>query len=1014
MAWEPSSGDHGDGHMDGTTQRHHISRWGSLLVLVALAAPAAQARAAGDPLSAGREALRACRWDDARPLLLEARIGPTRAEALQLLARLELVRGRVTEALEVVAEAELVPGLEAPASRLKGEAFAARGQYAEALQAYAEARRLDPELDGAALDEGLLQLALGRKGPGRALLEPLVAADDHGGHPAGEDLVILGRAAVALGYVKMGFDALDEATERSPELLDAHLHLGLVALERGDGRHAFQGLQAALSLCPEHPRALVAKARLVAFAEQDYDAVEALLRRALAVHPNHPDALRLRAELALSDEDPAAARAALAPVLQANPNDLAALALLAASWELDDNPKELAAVRRRVRAVHPSYAKLWAELGRFAERAHRYPDAVRHARRALKVDPDYWPALRQLGINLTRIGKEDEGRRALERFYERDTYDRRVVNTLNLFERFLKEYEVLRRGGVRLRAHRDELPLLDLIALPLLEEVDRGYHRSYGFTPKGPLSLEIFHERELFGIRSVGLPAVMSHGVSFGRLVTARSPSSDDFNWAQVLAHELSHIYGLQLSRYRVGRWLTEGLAEYETNMLRPEWSRHHNVALHQALHAGRLPSLAQINHGFTHARQLGDVLVAYQQSSLAVHFLVELWGYPQVIALHRRLGRGEQQEAALEAVTGLSFAELDQRFLAWLRQRLAYLDGALVLDRAAYFDGEALGEQLRRAPEDPDALAAMAAHLLLRTPPARPRPGEALRMAERALRRVPKHELGLYVAGLAAVAVDRPADARKHLEALHAAHERAPEVERVLAELALRRGDLPAALSLVQAAVAHDPHDVAAARLRAQLALTRADDLQLAEALQALSLVDQNDPLPPLQAAVIRRAHGDFDAALQLARRALESGLFRVEVHHLLARLHLQAQQPTAALRHAWATDYLIAWYQDPGRIQAPFGLGPDLRPLRRPVLREVARALQAQGKLGVALRPLQRRLTAHSAHPIVVRLSKVLAHPEASVAESGPAAPTVPPAPAAPATPAGAPAPPAATPDR
>ena len=59
-----------------------------------------------------------------------------------------------------------------------------------------------------------------------------------------------------------------------------------------------------------------------------------------------------------------------------------------------------------------------------------------------------------------------------------------------------------------------------------------------------------------------------------------------------VLAHELAHVFSLQLSRSRVPRWLTEGLAELETARLRGEWRRQADLELAAAFAAGKLPSL--------------------------------------------------------------------------------------------------------------------------------------------------------------------------------------------------------------------------------------------------------------------------------------------------------------------------------------------------------------------------------------------------------------------------------------
>ncbi|MFO0653415.1 MAG: hypothetical protein U0326_44755 [Polyangiales bacterium] len=83
--------------------------------------------------------------------------------------------------------------------------------------------------------------------------------------------------------------------------------------------------------------------------------------------------------------------------------------------------------------------------------------------------------------------------------------------------------------------------------------------RRYGFTPEGPLSIELYADDEHFSVRTSGLPEIGVQGVCFGRVVTAISPRGGPFNWAQILWHELAHASSRSSSRSRVPRWFTEG-----------------------------------------------------------------------------------------------------------------------------------------------------------------------------------------------------------------------------------------------------------------------------------------------------------------------------------------------------------------------------------------------------------------------------------------------------------------------
>ncbi|HBQ12735.1 MAG TPA: hypothetical protein DEF51_16880, partial [Myxococcales bacterium] len=108
--------------------------------------------------------------------------------------------------------------------------------------------------------------------------------------------------------------------------------------------------------------------------------------------------------------------------------------------------------------------------------------------------------------------------------------------------------------------------------------------RRYGFTPTTPVHVEMFSDNQHFSVRTSGLPNMGVQGVCFGQVVTALSPRAGPFNWAQITTHELAHVFHIQLSRNRVPRWFTEGLAEYETIIARPEWQREQDHRLWLAL----------------------------------------------------------------------------------------------------------------------------------------------------------------------------------------------------------------------------------------------------------------------------------------------------------------------------------------------------------------------------------------------------------------------------------------------
>src|SRR5439155_11847583 len=213
---------------------------------------------------------------------------------------------------------------------------------------------------------------------------------------------------------------------------------------------------------------------------------------------------------------------------------------------------------------------------------------------------------------------------------------------LKLFEEIIpRDYEVITAGPLRVRMNKKERPLLERYVPALVQRAWQTYVAKYHFTPQTPLTIELFTDPEHFAVRTVGLPEMGASGVCFGRLVTAPTPLRGDVNWQQVLWHETGHVFALQLSGNRVSRWFTEGLSEYETMVARPQWKRHHDVELYQALHRGDLPTIADLNAAFTRARYRQNIVRAYYQAALLINYLVETYGFDKIVEALKLYGKG-------------------------------------------------------------------------------------------------------------------------------------------------------------------------------------------------------------------------------------------------------------------------------------------------------------------------------------------------------------------------------------
>ena len=166
-----------------------------------------------------------------------------------------------------------------------------------------------------------------------------------------------------------------------------------------------------------------------------------------------------------------------------------------------------------------------------------------------------------------------------------------------LYTRWIpQQYEGGQESIFNVRYPKDEKAILERYVPRMLGEAWGSMKMHYMFAPAVPVAVEMYLDREHFSVRTSGLPNIGIEGVCFGHVVAAMSPKSEPFNWGNVLWHELAHVFAIQLSKYHVPRWFTEGLSEYETMIRRPEWQRELDPELYLALKDRKLPGALAMN----------------------------------------------------------------------------------------------------------------------------------------------------------------------------------------------------------------------------------------------------------------------------------------------------------------------------------------------------------------------------------------------------------------------------------
>jgi predicted Zn-dependent protease len=807
------------------------------------------------------------------------------------LGQVLVTTGRYTEALSTLAPLISQPDLGPTAAVWSARAERNQGdpKGAEALL-----RRVieGPLARPAQVELGDVLLGQGRRADAEPLLMKVVSDynDDRIKESDGVGLTLVGRAAQLLRSPRDANDAYNAAERVLPGATQTLLFRAELFLEKYDPGHAEEVLNEILAKAPAEPEALVLLARVKLAQALDFDEAERLARLALAVNPKLGAAYAILVGIALRDQDLDAAAQHITEGLAANPGNLELLSLRVAERFLADDRAGVEAAKQVVFAKNPEYSKLYSIVSEFADWEHRYDEIVRMMRAAVALDNEDGVAYGELGLNLIRSGDDAGGLAALSRAFAIDPYNVRVFNTLNLYDKTIpQEYVSVEHPPFRIRYRKDERAILERYVPALLNQAWAKMVKAYGFTPETPIGVELYGERENFGIRTGGLPETAIQGVCFGRTLAAMSPKRESFNLGMTLWHELSHVFHIQLSKSHVPRWFTEGLAEYETIIARPEWAREQDPDLYQALRAGRLPAVANMTRAFTRAEELNDVATAYYASSQILVSWAGSYGMPKLDEMLRQWGAGRRTPDVLRDVLGKAPEQLDREFRAFAERRLSRYETQFVptTRSGAITSAEAAAG---RAPDSAPAHTAYGLALLRRG-----HGDQAKAEIGRALSLDPKFADARFLDAQLS-AHDNPAHAVATLRGLIADGHDGYAVEMLLAQT-LGGNDQAGAMAALQTATQLDPTQASPHYALADLAEKNGNLQAELGALRALARLEQHEPR--VYQRLLRRLNesGQFEEAVQIGEAAIYADVEGLGTHLLFADALLHTGQRERAL---------------------------------------------------------------------------------------------------------------------
>ena len=777
-----------------------------------------------------------------------------------------------------------------------GEILHERGRRDEARTAFQRAlERGASDSLRAKLNLAIIELESGEVDSAYRHFEAFIDIYNAAGGLSSDELAVVARAVRYLGsrdprLFKDALRAYDEALQADSSNEQALAELGELFLDKYNSTEAHATFNQLLQLNPRNARALLGKARSIRFDGRP-GSIE-LAERALKTNPNLVPAHVFLAELYLELEAFEKSRQEVSRALAVNPNSLEALSVSAALYYMMGEDSAFRQEVSRIRELNPRYSGLYATLAVSASRNRRYSEARGFAAQALAIDSFNWQARAELGRNQLRLGDIDAGRKTLEQAFRGDPYDVWTKNTLDLLDTFT-HYASRRSSHFEFFLDEKEADVLTLYMEPLAEEAFQKLRERYGYTPETPIRVEAYPRNADFSVRTVGLVGLGALGVSFGPVVAMDSPSArpvGDFNWGSTLWHEIAHSFHLGMSKHRVPRWFSEGLAVYEERRARAGWGDDLTPGFLAAYNHGLLLPVSRLNEGFMTPRYPRQVIHSYYLASLVMQFIEEQYGAGAINGMLRAYGRGVPNAGVFEQVLGVSLEEFDARFAGYLDDLLGPAAAVIKLP-----DPSGKGEPLspddvaRNAASDPnDFVAQLGMGRILFD---QGRKAEARRYLEQAMRLLPGYagdDSPHWYLALIALDQDDLTGAATHLEAMTNVNERNYAALVKLADVYEQLGDRKRMAGVLARAAYVNPLDIG---LHRRLAAVYESGKQWVPAVRERRAVVGLIPVDRAQALYeLARAYfgaGDLDRAGRTVIMALEIAPSFEEAQNLLLEIH-------------------------------------------------------------------------------------------------------------------------------
>jgi tetratricopeptide (TPR) repeat protein len=516
----------------------------------------------------------------------------------------------------------------------------------------------------------------GKRDEADVIYKKLIEDFQKGAIRSPNDLLWVARALWATEYYHDANDVLKVATQGNSRNAEAFVAWGDLLAEKYNEPEAISSYQDALKVDSNMPEAHLGLAKSLSDSEPEKAASE--LEQAMKTNPNLIEGHLVIAAHHIDAEEYDKAQEEIQKALAVNPKSVEAISLLASISFVANNKDDFDKYVKQVLAINPRYSKLYDTLAETCEHLRRYKESLAFAREAARLNPRDWTAQSTVGVNLLRLGEEDEGKAALNKAYEGDQFNVQTVNTLKLLDSF-DHFVRFDTPHFKVKLHEKEVAVLRPYVTDLLERAYETLTAKYDVKLEVPIYFEMYPEHADFEVRTFGLPGIGGIlGVTFGKFFAMDSPAArkpDTFNWGSTLWHEFTHVISLQMTDNKISKWFSEGLSVYEERRGFLGWGDKLKLDYLAAIKGKKFLPIAQLNDGFLRPTYPNQMLVSYYQSSLVCDYIDQKFGFPAIRKMLLLYKDGKTTAEVFQAALGLTTEQFDSEFSKWVDDRVKNLD---------------------------------------------------------------------------------------------------------------------------------------------------------------------------------------------------------------------------------------------------------------------------------------------------------------------------------------------------